>query len=295
MEHHQVELKTCPVTHSRLDPMRKVKDHFLSGAEFELKSNLDGSILYTSPRPDDQDLGAYYKSDNYISHTDSNKTVFDRLYQAARSFALGRKKSWVKRWAPDAKKILDFGCGTGDFAAYMRNHGFDARGAEPDADARKIAEQKNPGCIRSTGDELLSDDRYDLITMWHVLEHIPNFLEVIERMKKKLNDEGTLIIAVPNFKSWDAQHYGSYWAAYDVPRHLNHFSPEGMRALAKAADLKFIRAFGMMLDAFYISMLSNRYQSGKSQFFKAIRVGFISNLKARRKNNWSSMVYVFRP
>ena len=295
VEHYTVELKKCPVTQSRLDPHRKVKDHMLSGAVFELQSNIDGSILYTSPRPHEDQLGDYYKSEDYISHTDSNQSLFDRAYRVARSFALNRKERWVKKWAPKAKSILDFGCGTGDFAAHMSKSGYRVNGAEPDADARAIALKKNPNRIRSTNEELESNDCYDIITMWHVLEHIPNFIEVLERLKAKLNQGGTLLVAVPNFKSLDAKIYGSDWAAYDVPRHLNHFSPEGIKALAKKIDVTFIRAFGMPLDSYYISLLSNRYQSNSPQLIRAIWNGFRSNWRARRKNNWSSMVYILRP
>lgn len=269
-----------------------LKDYFLTGEEFELFQDSKTDILYTVPQPLDS-LGKYYESENYISHTDGKKTIFERFYQIAKSINLNNKLNLINE-VSKGKKILDYGCGVGDYLEFMQKNGYDVLGMEPNEAARKIAQTKI-GQSKVISTELKNiNEKFDVITLWHVLEHIPNLNEIIGELKNHLRDNGVLIIAVPNHQSYDAKYYGKYWAAYDVPRHLWHFSDKSMSNLLSHFGMKIEKISPMKLDAFYVSLLSEKYKGNKFGYFNAIKVALKSNYLAKNNGQYSSLIYTIR-
>jgi len=275
--------------------INKLKDHSVSGEEFHLVENSTYGFLETQPQPDAEDLPNYYESEDYISHTDTKRNVFEKVYHVVRTISLNRKLKLINSYAVDSKSLLDIGCGTGDFLQTAKQNGWAINGIEPNEKARSIANVKTENSIFSTDKlELFKPNSFDTITLWHVLEHLPNLDEQVMTLKRLLKKEGTLIIAVPNYKSYDAQLYKSNWAAYDVPRHLWHFSRSSISKLFETQNMTVIKSLPMVFDAYYVSLLSEKYKSGKMNLLKAFWTGFRSNLKAKRTKEYSSLIYVIK-
>ena len=268
----------------------KTKDYSLTGEEFELRENIDYNLLITHPVP--KDLDKYYEFDEYISHTDSKKTIVDRVYQVVRNYTLKKKLQLINQQKNSFKKILDIGCGTGDFLAICKKNGWTTLGIEPNKKARNISLTKKL-VIKEKLDDV-QNEKFDIITLWHVLEHVPNLSEYINRLKELLTDNGTLIIAVPNFKSYDAEYYKQHWAAFDVPRHLWHFSKNSIQKIFKEYNMELIKTVPMKFDSYYVSLLSEKYKNGKMNPLKAFFIGFKSNLKANTSKEYSSHIYLLK-
>jgi len=290
------QIDKSPIRNNSLEHFLNCKDYTVSGETFSIVIDKDSDFLITTPRPNDEDLGKYYESENYISHADSKKSFIDKIYQAVRSITIKQKVNLINTFDQTDKTILDIGVGTGDFLSACENSNWQVKGVEPNGKARILAKSKlkNPiSKIYGTIEEL-ELETFDVITMWHVLEHVPNLTEYISILKRLLKSNGTLVIAVPNFKSYDALHYKKYWAAFDVPRHLWHFSQRAIQKLFQPVRMKIIRKIPMRFDAYYVSLLSEKYKSGKSNIIKAFFVGLKSNFKARRSKEYSSITYIIK-
>jgi len=277
------------------------KDHLVSGEEFKLLLDDNLDLLMTSPKPETENLAKYYESEAYISHTDSKKSILDFAYQTVKGIALKQKLKLINSFSSEGLKILDIGAGTGDFLKICSDNGWEVSGVEPSLKARAIAQEKvekNKGSFFESIKDLKKEEGvflgFDVITMWHVLEHVPNLDETIFDLKKLLKPEGTLVIAVPNFKSYDASYYKQFWAAYDVPRHLWHFSQTAIRRLFFFQSMEVVKTLPMKFDAFYVSLLSEKHKNNKQNFIKAFYVGLKSNLKAKRTKEYSSLIYVIK-
>ena len=273
-----------------MKPYLRTKDYSVTGERFELVYDPDFKMLSTQPQP--QDLRKYYESQSYISHTDANKTLMDKLYQGVKKYSLIKKAGLISKYCSGEKTLLDVGAGTGDFLLKAKKSGWDVQGVEPNRDARLLAEGKGIGL--STSLHSLPNRKYAVITLWHVLEHLPNLEKQIENLVSRLTDKGTLVIAVPNYKSYDAEHYGPYWAAFDVPRHLWHFSKESIQCMFANHGMKVIKVKPMIFDSFYVSLLSEKYKTGRQNYFKAFAIGLWSNLKAVGSKEYSSHIYILR-
>lgn len=268
----------------------KTKDFSVSGESFELHRDEDLDMLVTQPQP--ENLVPYYESENYISHTDAQKSFTDKLYQAVKQKNLSNKIQLVENQIDKLNSLLDVGAGTGDFMAAAQKAGFDVIGVEPNSKARQLAADK--GVQLDPELDTLKGRQFQVITLWHVLEHLPDLVEQISTIVSLLKDNGTLIIAVPNFKSFDAKHYGSYWAGYDVPRHLWHFSKTAMTKLFDRQGMEVISIRPMWFDAFYVSMLSEKYKGNKLYLISAFLVGLWSNVKACFTKEHSSLIYILK-
>lgn len=269
----------------------KIKDHFLTKEEFELSETNIPGILKTFPLP--ADLGKYYESENYISHHQDSESLKEKIYKFAQSFNLNYKRNILAKELPARAKVLDYGCGAGEFLKYIEND-FDVIGFEPDADARKAAENKI-GSHKIINEIIeIPDNSLDAITMWHVFEHIDNQDYMLNLFHNKLKTNGLLVIAVPNHTSYDAQHYIEFWAAYDVPRHVYHFSKKGMQQLFNNKNWKLEKIKPLLLDSFYISILSEKYRKNPLFWLKGSIVGAISNIKASKNGEFSSLIYLIK-
>ena len=239
-----------------LIPFINCKDYTVSQESYELLINSEYEMLVTSPVP--SDLENYYLSDAYISHTDSSKNLLDKVYQKVRKRTLQKKLALVNSFGHTEKKLLDVGSGTGDFLHSCKNNRWNVFGVEPSKAANDISKEK--GIEVSESLEFLKEDGFDVITLWHVLEHVENLQEYLLLLKQKLKPNGTLIIAVPNYKSFDAIYYKEYWAAFDVPRHLWHFSQESIKKLFSKVSMKVEKTIPMKYDSYYVSILSEKYK-----------------------------------
>ena len=269
----------------------KVKDFLVTGEEFSLVIDSEvPEMLKTMPKPFTNELSKYYDSKEYISHTDSKKTFLDTIYQKVKRYNLKYKKDIItKSFQP--KTVLDYGCGTGSFVEYLNQNNINAFGYEPNEKALELAKNK-------IGKNLLNEDevftkKYDVITLWHVLEHIPNYDLILKSLIECLNPNGKLIIAVPNYKSYDAKFYKNYWAAYDVPRHLWHFSKKSIKYIANNFGMVIDKVKPMYFDAFYVSLLSEKYKGNNSLgLIRAFIIGAYSNFRALFNNQYSSLIYI---
>ena len=269
-----------------------VKDHSVSSENFNLYRDEVLDLLITYPQPNEQQLPKYYESDDYISHTDGKRSMFEKAYHFVKGIALKNKLQLINDLQKSKGKLLDIGAGTGDFLMVAKENGWQTTGIEPSDKARNIAIKK--GVFLADSLSVLDDHSFDVITMWHVLEHVPNLEYQIRELKRLLKPTGTILIAVPNFNSYDAKYYGNFWAAYDVPRHLWHFSKTAIKGLFAKENLKLEKVLPMKFDAFYVSLLSEKYKTGKMDYLKAFSIGLKSNRKAKENLEYSSHIYVLK-
>ncbi len=273
----------------------KVKDFSVSGETFQLVQNETYGYLETTPQPLEEKLSEYYKTEDYISHTDGKRNLLEKAYHVVRNISLKRKLRLINSLAFDGKNILDVGCGTGDFLKIADENNWHVSGIEPNEKARQIANQKTNNTVFDI-EQLLQFEKqsFDVITLWHVLEHLPNLENHLMILKSLLKKNGTLIVAVPNYKSFDAQHYKNFWAAFDVPRHLWHFDQNAMRKLLVSKQMNITKTLPMKFDAFYVSLLSEKNKTGFMNPIQALWIGLRSNFKAKRSSEYSSLIYVIK-
>ncbi len=288
-----MKLNHCPVCAGQnFSSVVTAKDQLVSGAEFNLDECSSCSLRFTNPRPDDDQLPAYYDSADYISHTNRPLTLTDRLYKIARGFTLKNKRRLIAKINRDRNqaRLLDVGCGTGHFLASCQEHGWQIIGVEPNATARQQA-------TTLTGSSIYQDlqnihnQQFEVITLWHVLEHVPDLAQTMQTLTTLMATKGSLIIAVPNYRAYEAGKFGGHWAAYDVPRHLYHFTRQAMHTLAAKHGLKIVQTHPMWLDSFYISLLSNQHKNKRNNYLGSFITGLLSNIYALKSGDFSSLIY----
>lgn len=271
--------------------LTKTKDFSVSQEEFELVYDQEYDLYKTNPIP--ENLGKYYDSEDYISHTDAKKSIVDKLYQVVKKYTLKTKANLLNHLIDKQEaSVLDIGCGTGSFLEVLKIKNWNTVGVEPNKKARILAEEKGIFCVEETSQ--IKNQTFDCITMWHVLEHVIDIEKQFLELKRLLKPNGVLIIAVPNFKSYDAKYYKKYWAAFDVPRHVWHFSTTAIQKIGKDYNFKLTKIKPMWFDSFYVSLLSEKYKSKKVNYFRVFIIGLFSNLKAVKNNEFSSKIYVLK-
>lgn len=286
------QLTQCPVCGgSDFVHFITCKDYTVSQENFNIVSCRTCNFKFTNPRPSDSEIGKYYKSETYVSHSDTRKGLINRLYHMVRSRTLKQKLGLISKYVSRGT-ILDYGCGTGMFLKTCSDAGWESFGFEPDPDARKMAMDKNLNIVDSK--KGLNNKVFDVITLWHVLEHVTDLDETLQFFMGSLSDKGRLIIAVPNYTSGDAEYYKEYWAGYDVPRHIYHFEIKTLSRLMQQYGFTLQETLPMVYDSYYVSMLSEKYKTGSIKYFKAFISGLKSNSKAKDPSAYSSVIYVFR-
>lgn len=269
----------------------KIKDHFLSGETFEIQETEIKGIYKTSPIP--ENLSKYYESKNYISHHQDSGSLKEKLYKFLQKFNLNYKYNILSKNSFRNAKVMDYGCGAGEFLKFIEED-FETFGFEPNQNARTAAQQKTTKTKFISNLDELENESLDVITLWHVFEHIENQDEMLNQFYDKLKKNGVLIIAVPNHTSYDGQKYKEFWAAYDVPRHIFHFSKSGMEKFFNNENWKLEKIKPLLLDSYYISMLSEKYKKSSIFWLKGFFFGSISNFKASKTGEFSSLVYIIR-
>jgi len=288
------KLEQCPVCGNHIfKEFLKGADLFLTGQEFTIVECNECGFRFTNPRPDKVEILPFYESPDYIAHNTEQGTLLESVYKFVRKYALANKYKIVKAYS-QGKDILDIGCGTGEFLNYCKGKGLTVTGIEPNPKARKFAadhfsiEVKDEDYL-----DHLPPAGFDIITMWHVLEHVHLLDSYFQRISQALKKNGTLIIAVPNSNSWDAKKYKKFWAAYDLPRHLYHFTPATFKKLAEKNNFSLIKIMPLKFDAFYISLLSEKYKTKKQNYLKGFYNGLRSNFFGGNDGkNYSSLIYI---
>jgi len=279
------------------------KDYTATNESFDLILNEEFEMLFTSPKPKEEDLSKYYDSDAYISHTDSTKSLIDKIYQIVKNYTIAKKVELINSFQSEEKEILDIGCGTGDFLEVSKSNGWKVVGIEPNDKAKNVAVKKvnlakaEVSRFYKNIEDLIDkkgNQQFDIITMWHVLEHVYDLEDYISKLEKLLKPNGRLIIAVPNYKSYDATYYREFWAAYDVPRHLWHFSQKSITKLFGMKNMKLVKTLPMKFDSYYVSLLSEKYKTGSTNLLRALLIGIWSNQKAKATKEYSSLIYILK-
>ena len=289
-------LTICPVCkNANIKTYNTVKDQFLSKEEFTISICESCKFLFTNPRPDQKKLINYYKSDDYISHGKSKSSLLEFIYNIVRNYSYSKKFQLINNHSV-GKNILDIGCGTGEFLSYFQRKGWKTFGIEPATEPRNFAKTNfNLEIEDESSLDLLSSESFDVITMWHVLEHVMDIDQRISQIKRILKENGLLVFALPNYLSWDCKYYDSFWAAWDVPRHLSHFTYHTFQKLIQNHNLDLIKTIPMKFDAYYVSLLSEKYMGSSFPFLHAFKNGFKSNYYAKKhSNNYSSLIYLVK-
>ena len=288
-------LTTCPVCGG--ESSKKVMDcidYTVSRETFSIVQCTKCGFKYTNPRPDDKEIGKYYESEEYVSHSNSKKGLINTVYHWVRNYSLRKKVELINSQSKKGN-LLDIGCGTGEFLSTAVANGWKGQGIEPNDKARNQAISNHKlNVLPESGIASLQNNNFDVITMWHVLEHVHTLNERVLEIYSLLKPGGKAIIAVPNCTSYDASVYGKEWAAYDVPRHLYHFTPETMKALFRKHKMDFVQSYPMKFDSFYVSMLTEKNVHKQNRLLPAFANGFKSNLKTKNDaEKYSSVIYVF--
>lgn len=295
---NKLSINACPLcggTH--LKRAMTCTDFYASGEQFDVMSCEDCGFTFTQDVPVEAEIGRYYETPDYISHSDTKKGAMNAVYHQVRKYMLGKKARLVAKESHRKRgRLLDIGTGTGYFAATMEQRGWKVEAIEKNAQARVFAEEHFG--LEVKGEEALQEfesGSFDVITLWHVMEHLEHLDETWECLRELLSDRGVLIVAVPNCSSYDAGKYGEYWAAYDVPRHLWHFTPVTIQQLASKHGFIMAACHPMPFDAFYVSMLSEKHRGSSFPFVKGMCTGTVAWFSALgKKERSSSMIYVFR-
>lgn len=294
------ELNKCPVcSGTKFKPFLSCVDHTVSRETFAIVECEACGFRFTNPRPVENEIGKYYESEEYISHSGTNRGVVNKIYGMVRNYTIGQKVKLINKQIRNpqfaTRNVMDIGCGTGEFLNACKQNGWNVTGIEPSDVARKHAKD-NFGIEPHAPEKLfeINEKKFNVITMWHVLEHVHQLQKTIDQIKNILADDGTFIVAVPNCNSWDAKKYAEHWAAYDVPRHIYHFTKKDIEKLFSQFNFKLLEVLPMKFDSYYVSLLSEKYKTGKSNLVAGFFNGLKSNLNAGGENGYSSQIYILR-
>jgi len=284
-------LIACPICQSPdLRPFQDVIDYFGQQESFTLQVCNECTTVLTNPRPEEKNIVTYYKSNSYVSHGASKGIIFDSIYKLLQQVNLKNKLKLIQTTS-SGRQLLDYGCGSGSFLEYMHNRNYQVQGVEPDQEAKQ---QVTPQIAVSADIESIEANKFDVITAFHVLEHVHQLERTLNAIKNRLRIGGTLYLALPNLNAYDAQHYQDYWAGYDVPRHLYHFTQQSIKHLAQRFGLELTGIKPMKLDSYYVSLLSEQYKKSNFAPVKAMWHGYRSNQLAKRTGEYSSLIYVLQ-
>jgi 2-polyprenyl-3-methyl-5-hydroxy-6-metoxy-1,4-benzoquinol methylase len=289
------KLEGCPICGNEQSKLfLECEDYTVSRETFTIQECGGCNFRFTNPRPNENEIGPYYKSEAYISHTNSGKGIVNTIYKQVRKYTLAKKFKLVSGLVK-GNSILDYGSGAGAFLNHCKQNNWKVKGVEADHETRERVVKEFDLEILTPGQiSTLKKQEFDVITLWHVLEHVHQLKDTIGALRDSLKNDGALLIAVPNCDSFDAGHYGREWAAYDVPRHIYHFRPSDIANLFSGIDMVVERTMPMVFDAYYVSMLSEKHGASTGAFIKGMWNGLMSNIKGDPEKSYSSQIYILR-
>lgn len=291
-------LNKCPLCKSgHFLNYQTIKDFAVSQEDFILCHCQKCDLIFTNPRPAKKSIAKYYEFDEYYSHSDDSNSLISKIYNQVRQINIRKKYKLINSLGTD-KSILDIGCGTGELLKFFQSKNWKVSGIEPSKTARKLAEEKLKVQIKDKLENIPSSEKFDIITLFHVLEHVHGLRKAVKNIINLLKSNGYILIALPNHQSPDALKYKEYWAGWDVPRHLYHFDQNSFYNLAGIFDLEIVSKVSMTFDSYYVSLLSEKYLNHSGQYFKNLSNSFFSglksNLKAKKSGNYSSILYILK-
>lgn len=289
-------LKKCPLCKSeQFNNHLVVEDHAISKESFIICACNNCELWFTNPRPDEANILKYYDKPNYISHQNKSRNLTDYIYNAVRTYTLRQKLNWINTRAKKKGRILDYGCGVGLFAKTCQKDGWETYGMEPNQKAATLARDENGINVIPNFKELNKLKKFDIITLFHVLEHVHTLNETLDSLLSRLKKRGVLFVAVPNRDSLDARTFQEDWAGLDIPRHLYHFNKTSMNYLIDKHQCRITDTLPMRFDSYYVSLLSHQTKGSKNKYIEAIRSGYKSNKHAKTNdNNYSSLLFVIK-
>ena len=290
-----MEINKCPICNStEIIPYFSTRDYFFTNEEFSISKCNSCNFIFTNPVPAKEEIAKYYNTDKYISHDTNSNGLLGKLYNTIRDFNLKNKYSIIKKYIQQGS-ALDIGSGTGEFLNFLKNKNWKTHGIEPEKKAREFAINKYKLEIFDENKlNQLNKNEFDLISMWHVLEHVYEINERLQIIHSLLKDDGIFINALPMIDSLDSLRFGKYWAGLDVPRHLHHFSHDTFQLLANNCGFELIDKYPLKFDSYYVSYLSHKALNNSLALIRGLADGCISNMKADSKRNYSSMIFVLR-
>jgi 2-polyprenyl-3-methyl-5-hydroxy-6-metoxy-1,4-benzoquinol methylase len=290
-------LSNCPICHSSVfNLFLTCTDFSVSKEEFRIVQCNACRFRFTNPRPSKEEIGRYYESENYISHSNTKRGIINNIYHLVRNYTLVKKVELINSFNTSGKNLLDIGCGTGEFLLAAKRRGWIVTGIEPGKKAREFGKiNYQLEIFEENKLQSFEIQSFDVISLWHVLEHVHDLKSLVGELKRIIKEKGILLVAVPNCVSADAIHYRNDWAGYDVPRHLYHFTPEDIKQLFSEFGMEVFDLRPMVFDAYYVSILSEKYLHSKFGFVNAVWQGFLSNISARSNPaKYSSVIYQIR-
>ena len=292
------DFNSCPLCGAYgQTPYADCTDFTVSRESYILMRCPECGMVYTSNPPKECDTSKYDKLDLKLKLGDSPAGLIHKLYYYIRLRMLSRKAHIVESQSyRTGGSLLNYGAKTGYFSHKMERRGWKVTSIEKYHEERLFSlEMFHHRMFDVPEMDRLHPETFDVITLWHVFEHCYDPNGLLDKFYKLLRPTGILIMACPNIRSTDAMHYGPYWAAYDVPRHLWHFNTTSLSELAHKHGFTLMHRERMPFDCFYISILSEKHKRHKMAFLRGILYGFHCWLVSlAHPDSSSSMVYVFR-
>jgi len=272
-------------------------DWLVSGKKFSVLTCINCHFAFTQDFPSEDEIGKYYEASDYISHTDTNIGIINKLYHVVRKISLNSKAKLINYVSgKKTGNLLDIGAGTGYFLNKIKQSGWNVTGIEKaEIPRQQTKERFGIECFESEYLFKTIPETFDIVTMWHVLEHVQNLNETVKQIHSILKPGGAAIIALPNKNSTDAKYYKENWAAYDVPRHLWHFSADDFEKLVNNHKFTLEKIKPMYFDGFYISMISEQNKGTKAATtIGLIKAWFLFLPSLLNKKKSSSLIYIIR-
>jgi len=269
-------LEKCPICgHSEFEKVYDLDDYKITQETFSLEKCPECTLIFTVDPPLGENIGRYYESDDYLEHSNRKNDLFSKMYSWGRDLMFGYKYGIIKKLGPKGK-ILDIGAGSGYYLNFMSKKGYEVQGIEMSERARNHAKSEHGLHIHP--DEMFHNrdfkQKFDMISLWHVMEHLYDLNKVMKRFDELLNPNGSLVIALPNYNALEVQTYKKYWNGWDVPRHLWHFSPQSIRKLVGNHGFEITSMHTMPLDPLFNTLLTNKYRKG-NPLVNVLRMGTV--------------------
>ena len=209
-------------------------------------------LVYLNPRPKFENIKKFYQSHEYDPHKNLKNNFRDKTYKIVQKLTLKWKHKIITSFITTGA-LLDIGGGRGAFAKFMKEKGWEVTLQE---NFGKIDKRINGLHHIKKLEELDCSDKFDVITLWHSLEHIHDIHALFNKINKFLNPVGILLIAVPNINAPERKFYNKNWAPYDAPRHLYHFNLSSLTLLCSNYGYEIVQKFSLYQDTPYNILLS---------------------------------------